>query len=192
MGREVRHRHPGSAGILMRFVETTLPGLYRIEVEPRSDERGVFARTFCEKEFAAHHLPTGFVQCNTSFNTRKGTLRGLHFQTKPFEEGKLVRCTQGAILDVIVDLRKDSPAYCRWQAFELTAANRLALFVPPGLAHGFLTLTDGAEVFYQMTEFYSPEHSSGVRWDDPAFGIRWPVPDPILSDKDRAYPPFSP
>ncbi len=176
----------------MRFLETTLPGAYRVEAEPRPDERGLFARTFCQREFAAHRLPTAFVQCNTSFNTKQGTLRGLHLQSQPCEEGKLVRCTQGAILDVIVDLRKESPVYCGWEAFELTAANRLALYIPPGLAHGFLTLTDGAEVFYQMTEFYSPEHATGVRWDDPAFGIRWPIRDPILSGKDRAYPRFTP
>ncbi len=174
----------------MRFRPTELPGAFIVEIEPHSDERGLFARTYCEREFAAAGLPGRFVQCNTSFNEKRGTLRGLHYQRPPHEEGKLVRCTQGAVFDVIVDLRRDQPTFCRWQGFELTAANRTALYIPPGCAHGFQSLVDGAEVFYQMTEFYMPGQDAGVGWDDPAFGIRWPLPDPTLSGRDRSYARF--
>lgn len=174
----------------MRFRPISLPGAFLVEVEPHSDERGLFARTFCEREFAAAGLPSHFVQCSTSFNEKRGTLRGLHYQLPPHEEGKLVRCTQGAVFDVVVDLRRELPTYCRWEGFELTASNRAALYIPPGCAHGFQTLADGSEVFYQMTVFYVPGQDAGVAWDDPAFGVRWPLPDPTLSPRDRSYPRF--
>ncbi len=161
-----------------------------IRPEIKGDARGAFARTFCEAEFAAHGLASSFVQCNTSFNRRRGTLRGMHFQREPRPETKLVRCTSGAIFDVALDLRPDSPTYCQWEAFELTAENREALYIPAGCAHGFQTLTDAAEVFYQMGAAYDASLATGVRWDDPHFAIAWPIPDPILSDRDRSYPDF--
>ncbi len=169
-----------------------LPGAYILDVERREDARGFFGRTWCVDEFTAHGLNPRVVQCNVSFNALKGTLRGMHFQTAPFDEAKLVRCTMGAIYDVIIDLRPDSPAFLRHVGVELSAQNRRALYIPEGLAHGFQTLTDDAEVFYQMSEVYHPECASGVRWDDPAFGIAWPLPAPILSDKDRQFPDFAP
>jgi dTDP-4-dehydrorhamnose 3,5-epimerase len=172
------------------FEETALSGAYLVRIDARHDDRGFFARTFCSSEFAAHRLPENFVQCNVSFNRNKGVLRGMHFQREPRPEGKLVRCTMGSGYDVIVDLRKGSPTYCRWLAVELSAENRLAIYVPPGFAHGYQTLVDGTEVFYQMTEAYVPELSDGVRWNDPAFDIAWPIPDPVLSDRDRSYPDY--
>jgi len=155
------------------------------------DDRGFFARSFCQREFEAQGLNPHLAQCNVSFNRRRGTLRGLHFQAKPHEEAKLVRCTQGAIWDVAVDLREGSPSRRRWYAVELNAENRLALYVPEGFAHGFQTLADDCEVLYQMSEFYYPELARGVRWDDGALGIQWPLPNPILSDRDRSYPPLA-
>jgi dTDP-4-dehydrorhamnose 3,5-epimerase len=174
----------------MRFAPTNLEGVLIVDLEPHADERGFFARSFCADEFAARGLRTDVLQCNVSFNRRRGTLRGMHFQVAPRAEAKLVRCTRGLLLDVVVDLRPDSPTYCRWAAVELggDAARHRALYVPEGFAHGFQTLEDDTEVFYQMFERYSAEHARGVRWDDPAFAIRWPLPDPILSDKDRSYP----
>jgi dTDP-4-dehydrorhamnose 3,5-epimerase len=172
------------------FTETTLQGAFVIDLEPLEDERGHFARSFCREEFAPRGLKTDVAQCNVSFNRKKGTLRGLHFQSSPKAEAKLVRCTRGAIHDVIIDLRPDSPTYCKWTSVELTDRNLKMLYVPEEFAHGFQTLVDDSEVFYQMFEFYSPEHASGVRWDDPAFGIRWPLDPPILSPKDRSYPLF--
>lgn len=173
----------------MIFRETGLAGVWIIEPEPKEDERGSFARIFCAREFAARGLETGFVQCSTSFNRRRGTLRGLHFQAPPHEEAKLVRCTSGTIYDVIVDLRPGSATYCRWAGQELSAENRHMMYVPKGFAHGFLTIEDGCEVFYQMTEYYRPEAARGVRWDDPAFGIEWPFQPACLSERDRRYPP---
>ncbi len=174
----------------MRFTPTGLEGALIVDVEPREDERGFFARSFCQDEFAAHGLRTDVVQCNVSYNRRRGTLRGMHFQVAPRAEAKLVRCTRGRLLDVVVDLRDGSPTRCRWVGVELggEAARHRALYVPEGFAHGFQTLEDDTEVFYQMFERFSAEHARGARWDDPAFGIRWPLPDPILSDKDRSYP----
>jgi dTDP-4-dehydrorhamnose 3,5-epimerase len=169
---------------------TQLAGVFLLEPERREDERGFFARTWCQREFAAHGLNPRLVQCNISFNRCKGTLRGMHYQAAPHGEAKLIRCTRGAIYDVILDLRRDSPTFKRWIAAELTAENRSMLFVPEGLAHGFQTLADDTEVFYQMSEFFHPESARGVRWDDPAFAIHWPLPDPILSDLDRAYELF--
>ena len=173
----------------MIFTETKLKGAYIIEPERLEDERGFFARTFCQEEFAAHGLRTRFVQCSISFNKKKGTLRGMHYQVASHEEAKLVRCTMGAIYDVIIDLRPGSPTFTQWVAVELTAQNRKMLYVPEGLAHGFQTLEDDTEVFYQMSEFYYPESARGVRWDAPAFGIEWPLAEePVLSEKDRRYP----
>jgi dTDP-4-dehydrorhamnose 3,5-epimerase len=172
------------------FRQTQLPGVYLLEPERHEDERGFFARTWCRREFEAHGLDPRLVQCNISFNRKRGTLRGMHYQAAPHGEAKLIRCTRGAIYDVIVDLRRDSPAFKKWVAAELTAENRSMLFVPEGLAHGFQTLEGDTEVFYQMSEFYHPESARGVRWDDPAFGIRWPFAQPIMSDKDRGYADF--
>ncbi|WP_347258888.1 dTDP-4-dehydrorhamnose 3,5-epimerase [Methylocaldum sp.] len=172
----------------MKFASIPLRGAFVVEMEPIEDERGFFARSFCEREFAQHGLAPRVVQCNVSYNRRKGTLRGMHYSVEPHAEAKLVRCTFGAIFDVVVDLRQDSSTLNQWFGVELSAANRRMLFIPPGLAHGFQTLTNDTEVFYQMSEFYYPECARGVRWDDPRFGISWPLPDPIVSDKDRSYP----
>ena len=156
------------------------------------DERGAFARTFCRQELAAQGIDFDIVQCNVSLNARRGTVRGMHFQRPPKAEGKLVRCTRGAVHDVIVDLRRDSPAYCRWFSVELTADNRRILYVPQGLAHGFQSLTDDTELLYEMSAFYCAEYAAGVRWNDPAFGIRWPLEVTVLSPKDQFYPDFQP
>lgn len=172
----------------MIFNETPLASSFLISPERRGDERGYFARTFCVEEFAAEGLPTAVQQCNVSFNRLKGTVRGMHFQRPPKAESKLVRCTRGAIFDVMVDLRPTSPTYCRWYGAELTAENGSALFVPEGFAHGFQTLEDESEVFYQMFAPYSPEHADGVRWDDPSFGIIWPLPVASIAERDRCYP----
>jgi len=159
-----------------------------VEPELLEDERGSFARSFCQGEFRAHGLDPVIAQCNISFNKRRGVLRGLHYQVKPHEEAKLVRCTRGAIWDVIVDLREGAPTRYRWFATELTADNRRALYIPRGFAHGFQTLADNSEVFYQMSEFYHPESARGVRWNDPKIGIAWPLADPVVSPRDRSYP----
>ena len=174
----------------MRFLPTQLEGACVIELDRLEDERGFFARSFCRDEFAVHGLEPGFVQCNISFNAQRGTLRGMHFQANPYEEAKLVRCTRGAIFDVIADIRKHSDTYRRWIGVELTAENRRMLYVPKGFAHGFQTLEDASEVFYQMSDMFRPEASRGVRWDDPAFGIKWPLPDPTVSARDGGYPDF--
>lgn len=177
----------------MRFEETPLPGAYLIEPERLGDDRGFFTRMWCRREFAEHGLDAGLAQCNLSFNERAGTLRGMHFQREPHPEVKLVRCTRGAVWDAIVDLRPDSPTYCRWHAVELTEQNLAMLYVPAGFAHGYLTLTDGAEVFYQVTEYYHRDLEGGVRWNDAAFGIEWPQDRPlILSPKDRSWPDYRP
>ncbi len=175
----------------MRFIETQLPDAFVIEPERLEDERGFFARTWDSREFEAHGLNPGLAQCSISFNKTKGTLRGMHYQVAPHEEAKLVRCTMGAIYDVIVDLRPASPTFRQWIAIELTAPNRKMLYVPEGLAHGFQTLDDSSEVFYQMSEFYHPECARGLRWDDPAFDISWPLPFQIISAQDRSYPDYS-
>jgi len=163
-------------------------GAFIVALEPVGDERGFFARSFCQEEFRQQGIDPLVAQCNISFNRHRGTLRGLHYQVKPHEEAKLVRCTQGAIWDVIVDLRENSPTQYRWFATELTAENHWALYIPGGLAHGFQTLSDHSEVFYQMSEFYHPESARGVRWDDPVIGITWPVGNPVLSLRDKSYP----
>ncbi len=171
----------------MILKETKLKGAYIIELQPMEDERGFFARTFCQKEFVAHGLNPKLAQCNISYNRRKGTLRGMHYQVAPKAEAKLVRCTRGAIYDVIIDLRHESPTYCKWIAAELNADNHRTIYIPEGFAHGFQTLMDDVEVFYQMSEFYAPECARGVRWDDPAFGIVWPDDKRIISEKDMNY-----
>lgn len=174
----------------MIFRETKLKGAFVIELEPKEDERGFFARTFCRKEFQDHDLNPNLVQCNISYNKKKGTLRGMHYQVAPHEEAKLVSCLRGTIYDVIIDLRPDFPTYCQWYAVELRAENYRSLYVPEGFVHGFQTLQDDTVVFYQMSEFYHPECATGVRWNDPAFGIEWALSEPILSKKDMNYPDF--
>lgn len=174
----------------MTFHETKLSGVFEIHIEANSDERGFFARCWCQKEFERHGLQTALAQCNVSFNTRKGTLRGLHYQAEPFPEAKLVRCTRGGIYDVVVDLRPQSPTFKGWIAAVLTDTNRHMIYVPEGCGHGFLTLEDETEVFYQMSAFYHSESGRGVRWNDPAFGIVWPDQAEIISDRDRNYPDF--
>jgi dTDP-4-dehydrorhamnose 3,5-epimerase len=172
----------------MRITESRLRGAFVVEVERHEDERGYFARTFCREEFERAGLKALVEQCSTSFNRRRGTLRGLHFQIAPAAEHKLVRCTRGRIYDVIVDLRPDSPTAYQWLGVELSEENGRALYVPAGFAHGFQTLVDEAEVFYQISEPYRPDLARGVRWDDPRLAIQWPVSDPILSARDRALP----
>jgi len=176
----------------MRFTPAGLPDTVIVDIEERVDGRGLFARTFCEEEFASAGLPTRFVQSSVSFNAHRGTLRGLHYQVPPKAEGKLVRCTRGAVYDVVLDLRSSSPAYLRSISVELTAENRRALYIPPGCAHGFQTLLDDSEVLYLMTEFYAPETARGVRWNDPLFGIAWPIGNPTMSERDATYPDFQP
>lgn len=171
----------------MKFTETKLGGAYLIEPKRLEDERGFFARSFCQNEFKAHGLNPRVVQCNISYNKHKGTLRGMHYQVAPMAEAKLVRCTRGAIYDVIIDLRPESPTYCQWAPVELTADNRRMLYIPEGFAHGFQTLEDDTEVFYQVSEFYTPDCERGVRWDDPVFGIEWPETPTLISKKDKNY-----
>lgn len=175
----------------MRFLNTKLPGVYTIEPERHVDERGYFARTWCRHEFEAHGLNPNLAQCSVSFNHRKGTLRGMHYQAAPYEEAKLVRCTRGAIYDVALDLRRESPTFKGWVAAELTADNGRLLYIPEGVAHGFVTLEENTEVFYQISLPYEPEAARGVHWNDPAFAIRWPDAGNLtLSERDRAYPDF--
>jgi len=186
--REIRHRDYLAR---MIFRETPIPGAVLIELEPLVDERGSFARTFAVDEFAAHGLETRVAQCNTSTSARAGTLRGLHYQASPHQEAKLVRCVRGAIYDVVVDLRPESPTYCAWYGVELSASNRTMIFVPAGLAHGFQTLEDDTEVLYQMSQAYFAGHARGVRWDDPAFGIAWPEAEVrTISQRDRDHADF--
>jgi dTDP-4-dehydrorhamnose 3,5-epimerase len=178
----------------LRFNETALPGVWLIEPERRPDERGWFARTFDREEFIAHGCSPDVVQCNASYNDKRDTLRGMHYQADPHGEPKLVRCVKGAIFDVAVDLRGDSPTYCGWHGAELSADNGHALYIPAGLAHGFQSLADRCEILYQMGYHYVPEAARGARWDDPAFGIEWPDAQDgrIISEKDLAYPDFRP
>jgi dTDP-4-dehydrorhamnose 3,5-epimerase len=175
----------------MIFTETKLKGAFVIEPEKLEDERGFFARTRCQREFAQHGLNPCIAQCNISFNPKRGTLRGMHYQIAPHAEVKTVRCTRGAIYDVIVDLRLDSPTFTQWAALELNAENRRILYVPEGFAHGFQTLEDATEVFYEISVSYAPEYARGVRWDDPAFGIQWPPAGRRISTRDRTYPNFA-
>lgn len=175
----------------MRLIPTSLVGAYLIEPELISDERGFFARTYCRDEFAEMGLNPSLVQCNISYNKVRGTLRGMHYQKRPYLEAKLVRCTQGGIYDVIVDLRNDSKSFTHWFGVELTAENRKALYVPEGFAHGFLTLMDDTEILYQMSEFFHAECATGVRWNDPVFAIDWPGEIAVISDRDARYPDFN-
>ena len=176
----------------MKFEELKLAGAYLIELDKFQDERGFFARSWCQQEFAQKGLSASLVQCNISFNLKKGTLRGMHYQAKPHEEEKLVRCTMGAIYDVIVDLRQESSTFKQWVGVELNAENRQMLYIPGGMAHGFQTLIDKTEVFYQMSEFYNPDSARGVRWNDPAFEIKWPeIQERTISSKDSNYPDFA-
>jgi dTDP-4-dehydrorhamnose 3,5-epimerase len=174
----------------MEFHSTKLLDAYLIQIEPARDNRGFFARTFCVEEFAAHGLETSFLQHSISFSARKGTLRGMHYQLEPRSEAKLVRCTQGAILDVIIDIRPNSPTYRRWQEFELSNANRRQLYIPKGFAHGFQTLGDDVEVNYLISTPYASELARGIRYDDPAFGISWPLSVTEISEKDARWPDF--
>jgi dTDP-4-dehydrorhamnose 3,5-epimerase len=176
----------------VKFTATPLPGTYVIDLEPAKDERGFFARQWCAEEFRQLGLNASLAQCSISFTTKKGTLRGMHFQAEPHAEAKLVRCTAGAIYDVALDLRPHSATRGEWFAVELTAANRSSLYVPEGVAHGFQALVDDCEVYYQISESYCREFASGVRWNDPAFSIRWPIAGPILSEHDSSWPDYQP
>ena len=192
MGWTVRRADLGRHRALMIFSRTEIPGVWIIDLERRQDERGYFARTFCQAEFAQNGLPTIFPQINISYNARRGTLRGMHFQMTPQPEGKPLCCIGGAIYDVVVDLRRDQPTFCHWIGIDLNAENGRALYVPEGLAHGFMTLMNESVVHYQMTESYNPNLARGVRWNDPTFAIRWPLPKPNLSVRDASYPDFVP
>jgi len=174
----------------MIFTETPLRGAFVIELEPHHDERGFFARAFCQNEFAEHGLENVIAQVNLSHNFKKGTLHGMHYQAPPHAEAKMVRCIAGAIYDVIVDIRKESPTYLEWFAVELSAANRKMLYVPREFAHGYQALEDDSEVLYLMTEFYTPAAQRGARWNDPAFEIEWPIANPMMSPKDGAHADF--
>ena len=176
----------------MIFVATRVKDAHIIEVEKLEDTRGFFARSWCQKEFERHGLVSSMVQANFSYNKKKGTLRGMHYQRAPYEEVKLVRCTRGSIYDVIIDLRPDSPTYKQWLGVELTADGNQMLYVPGGFAHGVLTLEDDTEVTYQVSQFYTPGAEGGVRWKDPAFGIVWPLEVRVISDKDRSWPDYQP
>ena len=175
----------------MIFTDTKLAGAYLVELERNEDERGFFACNWSQREFAERGLVSEFVESNVSFSRKKGTLRGMHYQAAPHGQVKLVRCTAGAVYDAIIDLRRDSPTFKQWTAVELTAGNHLTLYVPLGFAHGFQTLTDDSEVTYQVSSVYHPESAAGVRWDDPAFGIRWPEGERVIIARDREYPDFS-
>ncbi len=172
----------------MKITETPLGGAFTVKPDLIEDDRGFFARSFCQHEFQALALEPVVAQCNISFNRKRGTLRGMHYQIRPYEEAKLVRCTRGAIFDVIVDVREGSATRFNWFGVELNAENRLALYIPAGFAHGFQTLADDSEVLYQMSEFYHAESARGLRWDDPRLGISWPMADPAMSPRDRTYP----
>jgi dTDP-4-dehydrorhamnose 3,5-epimerase len=176
----------------MRFVPTRLAGAYVIEQERHADERGFFARTWCREEFARHGLEAELVQCSVSFNGRRGTLRGLHYQAPPFAEAKLVRCTRGALYDVAVDLRPGSATFRTWVGVELSEDDGRALYIPPGVGHGFYTLAEATEVAYQMSAPYAPEAARGVRWNDPFLGVAWPGPVEVMAARDRDYPDVAP
>ena len=174
----------------MNFAETKLRGAFVIDVERREDQRGFFARAWCQKEFEAHGLVNRFVQANIGFNYKKGTVRGMHFQMNPYQEVKLVRCTMGRVLDVIVDLRHESETYRQWIGVELTADNRKMLYIPEGCAHGYQTMVDNTEVVYDASKFYAPQYATGVLFNDPVFGIEWPLAVEVISDADRSWPAY--
>ena len=177
---------------MIAFTETSLPGAYLVDLVPKSDARGFFARSYSPQEFAAQGLGPELRECSVSYSARKATLRGMHYQIAPHEEHKLVRCTGGAIFDVIVDLRPASSHYCRWFGTEINAENRRALFIPPGFAHGFITLADHSEVFYMISVAHSSAHARGVRWNDPSFGIEWPLQPRVIAPRDAEYPLLDP
>jgi dTDP-4-dehydrorhamnose 3,5-epimerase len=172
----------------MQFTETEIGGAFILDAEQIADERGFFARSWARDEFEAHELNPHLAQCNLSYNHRKGTVRGMHWQAAPHAETKLVRCTQGGIYDVVVDLRADSPTYLRWIGAELTAENRRALYIPEGCGHGFQTLADATEVLYMITEYYTPAAARGMRWNDPAITVTWPLAVTVISERDAQYP----
>ena len=172
----------------MRFTASRIPGAWVIDIEPIHDPRGFFAMTWVPDEFRKHGIAPDLAQCNLAYNHKRGTLRGMHFQTAPHAQAKIVRATRGALLDVIVDLRPESPAYCAWDAVELTDQNRRMLYMPEGIAHGYLTLTDDVEAYYHASTPWAPQAESGVRWDDPAFAIAWPFPPTVISQKDENWP----
>lgn len=174
----------------MKFTQTKLPGVFIVDIEPASDERGFFARSWCKDQFKEHGLNTNLSQCGISFNHKKGTLRGMHYQAEPHGEVKLVRCTRGTIFDVAVDLRQNSPTFKQWVGVVLSAENHRMLYIPEGLAHGLLTLEPNTEIFYQISTPYVPESARGVRWDDPAFKINWPENPSLIADRDAGYPDF--
>ncbi len=174
----------------MIFTETKLKGAFVIQVNQIKDDRGFFGRSWCKREMEEHGLNGNVVQANTSFSKAKGTIRGLHYQKHPYEETKLMRCTKGAIFDVIIDLRKDSPTFLQWLGVELTETNYKMLYVPENFAHGFVTLSDNAEVTYLVTQFYTPGAEAGIRFDDPLFNIEWPVPVEVVTEKDKSHPNF--
>lgn len=188
MGRQVRGLHPRTGGPAVKFTPQALAGLVLIETAPQADARGAFVRLSCADSFAAHGLPAHFVQTSLSTNTKRGTLRGLHFQGAGQAEGKMVTCVEGAVFDVVADLRPDSPTYGRWQGFTLSAENGLALFIPPFMAHGFLTLCDNSKLLYQMDAPFVAGAARGVRWDDPTLAIAWPFVPDVISERDRALP----
>ena len=175
----------------MKFSPTLVAGAFMVDTEAIADERGFFARSFCAREFIEQGLDSRLVQASISYNERRGTLRGMHYQSAPHAEAKLVRCTMGKVYDVLLDLRPQSPSYKRWFGIELSAENRRAVYIPEEVAHGFLTLSDGCEVLYQMSEYYHPECAVGVRWNDPAFAIAWPEPVRQISPRDQGYPDFA-
>ncbi len=176
----------------MKFTKTPLPGAYVIDLEKYGDERGFFARLYCENEFREHELETHFVQINNSLSAQKGTLRGMHYQLEPAAEVKVVRCIKGSLYDVILDLRQDSPTFGQWYGAELSAENRRMMYVPRGFGHGFITLEDDTEAFYLVSNFYAPEKERGVRWNDPRFNIEWPIEPVVVSEKDSNHPDFDP
>jgi dTDP-4-dehydrorhamnose 3,5-epimerase len=175
----------------MKFSPARLSGIWIIDLELRADDRGFLARTYCEREFSLHGLNTRWPQCNLTLTKERGMIRGMHFQAEPQPEIKLIRCAAGAIFDVVVDVRRESKTFGQWESFELTAENRRTLYVPGGFAHGFQCLVKNCEVFYQMSEVYVPELARGIRWNDPQVDVRWPIENPILSERDRNLPLFS-
>lgn len=191
MRRKIYCADTKGQGHSVNFKETRLEGAYLIELDRIEDQRGFFARSFCHNEFEKHALNTTWVQCNISFNKTRGTLRGLHYQMAPVAETKLVRCTRGAVYDVILDLRKGSKTFGEWFDVELNEDNRMAVYVPEGMAHGFQTLYDNTELFYQMSDFYDVEKTGGIRWDDPTFGFNWPIKEKIISSRDLNFPWYS-
>jgi dTDP-4-dehydrorhamnose 3,5-epimerase len=190
MGWEIHRSNPGGEDLPMIFTETKLPGAYLIQIERHEDERGFFARTWCQHEFEENGLNPSLVQCNLSHNARKGTLRGMHYQDVPYQEAKLVSCIRGAIYDVIIDIRPGSPSFGAHLGAILTAQTHEMLYVPEGFAHGFLTLEDETQVFYQMSEFYAPDYARGFRWNDPTFNVQWPAEVRVISTRDASYPDF--